>query len=59
MRKSMFNSTKEEFEEWVKTSLSYEGYTNDNEMCVRAVEIIKEQENEIIQLKKTINKMSW
>ena len=60
MRESMYkDTTSKGFEEWVKNSLAYEGYTEENEMFVRAVEIMKEQENKIIQLEKTINKMSW
>lgn len=51
MRKSISNITSEEFEEYVKGNLSYEGYTQTNEMFVRAIEIMKELEEEIIKLK--------
>lgn len=50
MRKSSKNSTPEEFEEYVKISLAYEGYTEKNEMFVRALEIIKEQKERLYML---------
>ena len=59
MRKSMHDNTVETFITYVKNSLAYEGYTAENEMFVRGVELLKEQETEIIQLKETIGKMSW
>jgi hypothetical protein len=36
-----------EFTEWVKITLSFEGYTHDNCILVRACEIMKEQEDKI------------
>ena len=55
MRESMYkDTTSKGFEEWVKNSLAYEGYTEENEMFVRAVEIMKEQEDMIIMFKETL-----
>jgi uncharacterized membrane protein len=43
MRRSVYELTPKEFKEHVKNSLACEGYTNKNEMLVRAVEIIEEK----------------
>ena len=55
MRTSVYKDvTKEKFKEWVILSLANKGYTPTNEMCVRAVEIIKEQDEKIYMLQSSL-----
>jgi hypothetical protein len=46
--------TKEDFIEYVKNSLAHEGYTHDNEILVRAVELMYEQDKKLIMFKQVV-----